>query len=134
MFNIFSRHRRNVEAKAVWCCQAFDNSIRMNEESGVHIVPSRNLLGERSFELSFNLFSVSVLEKSLKEQKELYPSIIDEDGRRPLVIFRPILYCPWCGANLKKVISRRTALFDELEQGLHRFLRHGNRGDEKGEC
>ena len=124
MLNLFSWCRINSKPKPIWCCKAFDNSVAMSEESGIHVVPSRNLLGERVFLLSGKMFNVSVIEQCLKDSTELYPFISCEDMKgQPLVCFRYIQFCPWSGANLKKLISRRSAKFDEIERGLHRVMR-----------
>ena len=112
-----------VKEDVTWCCTAFDNSISLNEEAGVGIVPCHNQLGERVFQLTFKLFSVSTLERSLEERRQLYALKDGESMGFPLIVFRPILFCPWCGAELKKFIAHRVARFDEVERNLHPLIR-----------
>ncbi len=111
--------------RGVWCCESFEASLHNYNSIGYCTVPTYHL-GRPRFELVAQFYEPSLLKaialgRGRFECNEACP--LNQGVGKSLVAYKPILYCPDCGAELAPLIAKNLVEFKEQLADVPGYLR-----------
>jgi len=114
-----------------WCCDWFNLSVEYAGDKGITVAASYKA-GVRAFYLIARFFDPEIVEEFSRVDERTgrtkWPALIDNKGYPvPLTITmaKMVRFCPGCGANLERLISKKRPEFDELVEKHRQYFSPG---------
>lgn len=94
-----------------FCCEILESLTELQNEKGLSIGVLKNK------DLRMVCLQVRGVDKNDISQLQQYAENVKAPPVRVLIEAQhPIKYCPFCGANLDKLIAKRPDILDEIER------------------
>jgi hypothetical protein len=117
-----------VVPSSLYCCEALAIALNDAGEKGLSVIPYSDG-SRRRFLLQARPFPHQVLKRCTRPDPTtgvaLWPDLIDDTGAlHPYTAFleMPLLYCPWCGSDLCRLIERDMRAFDAMAESMKEYL------------